>query len=216
MFIEQQINPGRIILDTSGGQSHNTSIITVASGREQRNANLAQSRGKWDLGERSLLKDEKDEIENHFNTCRGKLHGFRFKDWSNYEGTTADTYMKLKMGTMLDLAGQMCKQYSIDGQFYRKEIKKPVFGTVKVYKNGVEVPATQYSVDYTTGMISFGPALNNPNYKLGDEFTWSGEYDLPVRYDTDEIKIKFEGINPYDHNEQMFYLYALPIVELVL
>lgn len=210
MFIEKQINPNLKIYGTVGGQTHNTSIITVASGREQRNANLAQSRGRWDMGDRMLNKAEKDEVENHFNTCRGKLHGFRFKDWSSFKAKQSEGYAVVALvGT--NLVAQMTKQYKVEGQTYRKAIKKPVIGTVKVFRNGAEV-AAGFTIDYTSGLITF--AANTPGIAAGVVLEWSGEYDLPVRYDADEIKMKFELMN--DEGEQLFYLYSLPIIELVL
>jgi uncharacterized protein (TIGR02217 family) len=210
MFIEKQINPNRIILDTVGGQAHATSIITVASGREQRNANLAQSRGRWDMGDRMLTREEKDEVETHFNVCRGRLHGFRFKDWSNYLAAANDTAIVLTTTPQGTLSGQMKKQYKLEGQTYRKEIKKPVPGTVKIYKNSVELKSG-VTVDYTTGLVTVSLSTG---CIAGDVLQWSGEYDLPVRYDSDELKLKFEAVN--DDGGQLFYLYSLPIVELVL
>lgn len=210
MFIEKQINPDRIILDTVGGQAHGTSIITVASGREQRNANLSQSRGRWDLGDRMLSEEEKDEVETHFNVCRGRLHGFRFKDWSNFKASLEDTSLTLTANGSGALTGQLKKKYSIGSQEYLKDIKKPCTGTVKIFKNNNELNSG-FTIDHTTGVVTVSVAAG---YAAGDVLQWSGEYDLPVRYDSDEIKIKFEAIN--ESGDALFYLYSLPIIELVL
>lgn len=57
-----------------------------------------------------------------------------------------------------------------------RPIRKPVAGVV-VRANGVVIPAT---VDTTTGLATFtAPA--------GQSVTWSGQFDVPVRFETDQL-----------------------------
>ena len=63
---------------------------------------------------------------------------------------------------------------------------KPVGGTVKVYLDSVEQVAG-WSVDTTTGLITFGAAP-----AAGVEVTSDFEFDVPVRFDTDHMAVTIE------------------------
>ena len=76
-----------------------------------------------------------------------------------------------------------------------------VAGTVKVYLDGVE-QASGWSVDTTTGLVTFGTAP-----ALGVEVTADFEFDVPVRFDTDHMAVTIETYRL--HNWQQ-----IPIVEL--
>jgi hypothetical protein len=67
-----------------------------------------------------------------------------------------------------------------------RTITKPVAGTVKVHLDRVE-QASGWSVDTTTGLVTFGtpPAL-------GLEITVDVEFDVPMRFDTDQMAVTIE------------------------
>jgi hypothetical protein len=47
----------------------------------------------------------------------------------------------------------------------------------------------------------------------GDTVRWAGQFDVPVRFDTDEFRTRFDVLRVSD-GEAMHWLMSLPIVEM--
>lgn len=199
----------------SGGPGFLTSVSVLTSGKEQRNSLWEVDRGRWDIGYGIQTRADALIVRDFFFARRGRLHGFRFRDWSNYktEGSekqpaglsTVDT------GEPAEADGstttfQMYYVYSDSGSFsYTKKIHKPVEGTIKVYVEGaLQTETTDYTIDHTTGIITF---TSPPEYNSDVE--WTGEFDLPVRFDTDELEVVVT-------TKELLTQPSLPIVELKL
>lgn len=60
---------------------------------------------------------------------------------------------------------------------------------------------------YTSG----GTAHRYP--QPGDSLTWSGEFDVPVRFGTDTFRARFDAYDP-DTGDAAYYLASLPVVEI--
>lgn len=78
---------------------------------------------------------------------------------------------------------------------------------------------------YTLGTNTFGKTITaaGSGYKYPqptDVLTWTGQYDRPVRFDTDEIRFEFIAAAGTGGAENVtdvyFHLYSLPIIELRL
>ena len=78
---------------------------------------------------------------------------------------------------------QLVKNYGTTRPWPRP-ITAPVLGTILISVNGV--PTTQFTADVTTGLITFNAAAIPPN---GAVLAAGFEFDVPVRFDTDLIKI---------------------------
>lgn len=70
------------------------------------------------------------------------------------------------------------------------------------------VNTTTYSA-YTSG------GLASKYAQPADSLTWSGEFDLPVRFDSDQLRTRFEALDKAS-SEALHYLFSLPLVELRL
>lgn len=204
-FAEVRIDDNLIIYRTVGGPWFSTAIEVVDSGREYRNAKWSLPLGQWELGERSMLPDDFLVMKNFFNARQGRAQGFRFKDWADYRDEG--------MGVLVAVPGtsggyQMYKTYPSGGVNGLRKIVKPVADTVKVYSGGSLVGAT---VDPATGIIT-GVG--------GDTLTWTGEFDTPVRFDTDHLRSEFIGaVGPggaANVQDVYFHLMSLPITEIRL
>lgn len=198
-FVETRVNDliESVSLQTVGGRQFNTGIVSTVAGFEKRNINWAQSRGRWEFGDRIVLQSELDALIDHFETVAGKAVGFRFKDWSDYR-------VKVTQGVMqkiTDTTYQLKKSY---GGSRVKTITKPV--SIHVFKNGIETSA--FTFDNTTGIVTFTVAP-----LVTDVLSWSGEFDLPARFDSDQLQSRFEAIDEAT-NEPVHYLFSLPVVEL--
>lgn len=173
-----------------------TDIVETFGGNEQRNINWSEARGQWNVAHGVKTQSQLDTLIAFFRARRGKAIGFRFKDWSDYKVTG----QVLGTGNGTQTAFQLKKSYTslvtVD-----RTIKKPVSGTIQVYKDAV-LQGSGYTVDITTGVITFTVAPAN-----GVVVSATFEFDVPVRFDTDQIEINLEsyGIGSWGN---------IPLVEL--
>ncbi len=184
---------------TLGGPEFNTTVIVLGSGYEQRNANWAQSRGRWQIGDRLYDRAELEYLITFFRAMRGAANSFRFKDWADYQGINEVVGVADNSTTQF----QLTKTYAIGGQSQTRPIKKPVTGTTTVQVAGVE--QTGVSVDTTTGIITFDDAPTTGN------ITASFEFDTPVRFEQDKFESRFDGS---DGRDSVFYVSSLSVIEV--
>lgn len=184
-FHEVQFPPD-ISYGATGGPGYSTGVVTTSSGGEQRNQNWAQSRCKYNVAHGVKSQAQLDVLIAFFRARKGKVYGFRFKDWSDFKATGQ---------TCAAVAGsplvyQLQKTY-VDGAGYTdiRPIKKPVTGTLKVYISGV-LQMSGCTVDYVTGRITF---TDIPAGAVTADF----EFDVPCRFDTDEMPINIDNWSTY-------------------
>src|SRR3569832_381396 len=79
------------------------------------------------------------------------------------------------------------------------------------------VDANSFSIGVnTTGYTTYTSGGTAAKYAQGaDVVTWSGEFDVPVRFDADRLPRRFDALRTSD-GEVLYWLSSLPIVELRL
>ena len=169
-----------------GGPGFRTTIVVLSSGFEQRNQAWQVARGRWDVGYGVQSKDDFMRVVRFFYARRGRLRGFRFKDWTDFElarqnvGTTDATTATF----------QVFRRYSDGGQNYDRVLNKIVTGTETVWVNGVQITegagAGQYQLNDTTGVLTLGSTLAA---QTGTAVEVQCEFDVPVRFDVDQLDI---------------------------
>jgi len=202
--------PTGISRGASGGPERRTEIVTLGSGFEERNQRWADSRRRYDAGYGVRGTDDLYAVIAFFEERRGQLHGFRWKDWSDYKScaplatpSAADQVIGAGDGTETDF--QLVKVYGADFAPWTREIKKPVAGTIKIALDGAaQVEGGDYTLDVTTGIVSFTGAPGN-----GAEITAGFEFDVPARFDTDRLAVNLEM---FSHGD----IPNIPIVEIRL
>lgn len=183
-FLETPRFPDAVAFWAVGGAGYNTTVIVVNSGYEQRNINWSQARAKYDISEGMRTLMDVAATISFFRAVKGKAHGFRFKDFQDYQVTTANGILGDGVGDGTD-EYQMKKVYTAGALGEERIISKPVASTVNVYVNGVlQVLNTDYTFDATTGLVTF---LGTPPDNT-DTLTWAGEFDVPCRFDIDEMR----------------------------
>ena len=201
-FVEEKLELG-YDYGAIGGMRFNTFIIKTGAKEEQRNVNWWLPLGRWQLGERTLLESDLEEIKElkylrgFHKDRKGSKQGFRFKDWSDYK---ADNLIGIGDGNQTQW--QLIKIYSVDGQATYRPITKPVEGTVKVYLDGIE--SSSWSVDYSTGIITFDTPPEN-DVQIISTF----EFDVPVWFETDEFSYTLEGYQKDNHTGDVTAIYRL-------
>src|SRR5687768_15628591 len=145
--------PAALSVGSTGGPERRTEIVSLSNGFEERNSPWAHSRRRYDagLGVRSL--DDLAEVVAFFEARHGQLHGFRWKDWTDFKScapsaTPGPLDQPLGTGDGATRVFALAKTYASGGQAYRRPVKKPVAGTVKVAVAGVALGGGQYAVDH--------------------------------------------------------------------
>ena len=154
--------------------------------------------------------DDLYDVIAFFEERRGRLHGFRWRDWSDYRSgapgapiTASD--QAIGTGDASETDFQLVKVYGSDFAPWTREIRKPIAGTIKVALDGTEqVEGADYTLDATTGMVSFTTAPGN-----GVAVTAGFWFDVPARFDTDRLEVSLER---FSHGE----IPNIPIVEVRL
>lgn len=208
-FIEKRLNlaivtdsPG-YLYGTLGGPQFNTTITPLASGWEGRRINWSNSRGRWQLGDRLYSRAEWEYLRDFFWARRGALVGFRFRDWSDYQAVTE----AFGTGDGNNRIFQLAKSYQTPIASISRTIRKPVRSTVRIYQNGIEI--TQgFGVDPTSGLVFFTVPPTS-----GVQLSASFEFDVPVRFERDNLESRFDAFRP-DDGEALFYVSSLPLTEI--
>jgi uncharacterized protein (TIGR02217 family) len=183
--------PLDISLGSRGGPRRRTDIVTLASGREQRNARWAHSLRRYDAGLGVRTLDALAAVIAFFEERRGRLYGFRFRDRADAlscapSHTPGPDDQRIGTGDGATLAFQLVKTYGAAHAPYERIIAKPVAGSVRVAVGGVEQSSTAFACDPATGLVTFA-AGHVP--ATGAAITAGFAFDVPVRFDLDELDI---------------------------
>jgi uncharacterized protein (TIGR02217 family) len=200
--------PAALSVGSSGGPERRTEIVTLNNGFEERNSPWAHSRRRYDagLGVRSL--DDLAEVVAFFEARHGRLHGFRWKDWTDFK-SCAPAAVPSAFDQPLGTGGggkemfPLVKGYASGGQTYLRPVAKPVEGSVLVAVDGAALgDGVDYSVDHETGQVHFTQAPS-----AGAVLTAGLEFDVPVRFDTDRISASLAGFAAGE-------IPSIPVVEI--
>ncbi|MBX9456120.1 MAG: DUF2460 domain-containing protein [Rhizobium sp.] len=184
--------PIDISLGSSGGPERRTDIVTLRSGFEERNAVWMHSRRSYDAGLGVRTVDQLAGVIAFWEARRGRLHGFRWRDWSDYKScaplqTPAAGDQVIGTGDAVRTEWQIVKTYMSGSESYERPIIKPVSGTVLASVNGVTLAPSLYEVDTATGVVTFDIAPAN-----GHVVRCGYEFDVPVRFDDDKLDLNLE------------------------
>jgi uncharacterized protein (TIGR02217 family) len=183
--------PDSISRGAKGGPERRTRIVELASGDEERNASWANSRRRYDVSYGVRRADDLAAVVAFFEARNGRLHAFRFKDWSDYKSCLpsaapgpTDQIIGTGNGSITTFA--LTKTYASGAQSWARAIIKPVAGTVTVSLNGV-AQGSGWSINTTTGIVTFAvPPTTGAVIRAGFEF------DVSVRFDTDELPVTLD------------------------
>jgi uncharacterized protein (TIGR02217 family) len=226
-FVEERLNTD-IRYGMVGGPEFNTSLVITAGGHEYRNQNWAQSRPRYRMADDLYSKAELADLISFFQNRKGQAEGFRFKDWADFLAVTTvgngqgimlsrDTIAVVPDGSNKNF--QLYKKYITTGSSYTRLINKPRpavtgYTGAKLYKNGTLLTygsgSTQVAFDESQGWVTFVTAP-----AIGDLLTWSGEFDVPVRFATDNFNCQFVAYRDSD-GEALFAVTGLDILGLKL
>ncbi|MGH1465764.1 MAG: phage distal tail protein, Rcc01695 family [Cognatishimia sp.] len=181
--------PANLSFGSIGGPERRTDVVTLTNGFEERNTPWAHARRRYDAGVGMRSLDDIETLIAFFEARLGQLHGFRWKDWSDFKSSVASADVDFRdqvigVGDSVQTVFPLLKTYRSGDQSYARPIRKPVAGTVRVgVADSEQQEAVHYSVDTTLGQVVF---IDPPGQ--GEEVSAGFEFDVPVRFDTDRIQ----------------------------
>lgn len=186
-FVETPRFPDRLAYGAVGGPLFSTDIVVLDSGSETRNQNWSQARAEYTLDFVNRSTTDRDELIHYFRSvAKGRLNGFRFKDWNDYSASISE-------GVFSQVAGdvwQMAKRYTQGAQTFDRTIAKPISPLTQVKSGGTVLTAgVHYTLDSTTGYVTM---LGSPSIV---PTAWSGTFDVPVRFDSDYLGLRIFALD---------------------
>jgi len=184
--------PIDISIGATGGPERRTEIVTLGSGREERNTRWAHSRRRYNAGYGVKTLDQIHLVIRFFEERRGRLHGFRWRDPIDHKSgqpsaSQTDQDQVIGVGDGITDIFLLSKDYSDNINPYQRRIDKPIEGTVIVAVDGVpQSVGNDISIDEITGVILFASG-NIPD--AGALITAGFLFDVPVRFDSDYLEI---------------------------
>lgn len=185
--------PVGVAFGSSGGPERRTEIVTLGSGREERNAPWAQSRRRYDAGVGLRSLDDLHAVIAFFEARHGRLFGFRWKDHMDFKScpplqpiSATDQVIGEGDGVRVNFA--LVKAYGDAGGAYERRIETPVAESVRMALNGVEIPSSEFSVDGATGVVTLDVAPAD-----GVIVTAGFRFDTKVRFDTDRLSVNLSA-----------------------
>lgn len=175
--------PEDIAYGSSGGPEYATDIIATESGFEKRNIVWSSARARYNAAHGVKTKAQLDTLIAFFRARKGRAYGFRFKDWADYNFEASN----LGVGDGLTTDFKLIKSYISGDTTETRMLTRPVVDSLKIFKNSVE-QLSGVSVILGEGIVRFAtpPAI-------GVTITASGEFDVPVRFDTDRLSASLDG-----------------------
>lgn len=165
-----------------GGPSFKTRIVSMANGRERRNAEQAYARHAYSAPFRNIRPADYANIKQMHLVCRGMLHAFKFKDLLDYQASSE----VFGAGTGAQTVFQLRKISTIDGVSYTRNVYAIRSAAVTV--NGV---ASTPTIDMDRGTVTFAAAP-----AAAAVLRWTGEFDIWVRFNQDDLPFSIDNKSP--------------------
>lgn len=189
-FIDTRF-PDTVSRGATGGPEFATSVIETGGGYEKRNSWWSVPRGKWNVATGLMRRD--DTTRGDFEAliaffraiAQGRANTFPFKDWSDYVATDQNIGAANGATTVF----QLRKGYTSGSTTVWRTITKPVTASVSLKVGGITVSPSAYSVARLTGAVTFVSA------PASGAVTWSGQFDVPARFDTDKLDLTLESLD---------------------
>lgn len=182
--------PLEVALRAAGGPERRTEIVVLGSGREVRNARWADSRRRYDAGSGIRSLDDLQAVLSFFEARRGRLHGFLYRDPVDDRSCSPSREpgpldQRIGTGDGVTTVFTLRKTYGAPVRPWEREILHPRRASVRVAVAGEEERAgVDFTVASTGGRVTFArPPVT------GAAITAGYRYDVPVRFDTDEIRV---------------------------
>jgi uncharacterized protein (TIGR02217 family) len=163
-----------------------TKKVEMDSGDEVRNRSWTYPLHRFEVSVDSRHQNDVYDIREHFMSVGGDAIGFRLSDPTDYKSCRPTASVSALDAPLIASGGsyQLVKRYTKGALTQDRLILKPVAGSILVANHlGVVQASSRWSLDATTGLLT-------PNGDfVGTPATWGGEFDVPVRFNGDELPV---------------------------
>ena len=216
-FIEAPRFPVDIKYGSLSGPTSSTDIVVTGGGVEHRNANWGEPLYRFNAKYMVKTRTTALQIYDLHLACKGRFGSFRYQDaWdftSASDGVSAPSTSDQTLGTgnasVVDF--QLIKEYVVSNEITTRIINKPVvIKGVLIELQGVpQTETTDYTVNYTTGVVTM--IIAPP---IGHIVKGGFEFDVPVRFDTDDLSDLSFAISTADGAGDIVNYPDIPLVEV--
>lgn len=204
--------PRRIALGAQRRAGWKTGLATTNAGFENVNQDWSRARHRYDLSFAVRTTEAYAAITEHFHTVRGRFKKFPFRDVLDYR-VEASNGVLIDDGDSPTTGYQLAKRYGTGGDAYDRAITRPVDAVVYRLRTGVTTNITaSCTISTTTGIVTIAGGV----YLVGDVLSWSGQFNVPCRYDTDELPALVINRRPgtTDYDDLLVQCDSIPLVEV--
>ncbi len=176
--------------EASVSPAFSTAIVTTAAGREQRNADWADARLRFDAGPGVRSEADMQTLIAFFRGRRGAAKGFRFRDpfddsSNDMTGVPGFADQILGSGDGVRTRFDLVKRYGDGAEAQERRITRPVPGSVRVGLDGGE-QLSGWAIDGGTIAFEAAPAT-------GAIVSAGFRFDVPVRFAEDSLEVSRAG-----------------------
>lgn len=180
---------------SNGGFEFSTDVVPTDDGGVETNENWAVPLRRYEISHNVKTPEDIGLLRAFHLARRGAARPFLFKDWIDFtskpDGNSAATMTDQPLGTGdgVTTAFALVKRYADSVSAIDVPVLWPVAGTVLIAKDGIAAP-TGWSVNRGTGVVTFTSAP-----ALGVILTAGFQFDVPVRFEDDLLRISWDTIN---------------------
>ncbi len=188
--------PTGISYGAVGGPGYSTAVASLNSGVESRNQNWSNSRCTYNAARGCNTDEDLEALLAFFRIAKGKTHSFRWKDWTDHACVSAaGKFTDLGDGTY-----QFRKRYSNSAGSEDRIIALPISPVVK-HNATTLTEGSDYVINVPAGILL---PVRSP---ISVPTSWSGEFDVLTRFDTDNLQLVAEDLDYF--KSQM-----VPVIEI--
>jgi uncharacterized protein (TIGR02217 family) len=184
--------PLDVALGARGGPERATDVVTLASGREERNSRWAHARRRYNAGYGVKSRTDMLAVLAFFEERRGRFHSFLWRDGLDFSsnGTAVPTALDqaIGVGDGVKVSFSLTKRYGANFDPYLRPITRPVVGSVVVAVAGTSLATAGFSVGGGVVTLDVAPAV-------GAGVTAGFLFDVPVRFDTDRLDVELTSFD---------------------
>lgn len=159
---------------------YDTRVVRLGNGKKKRNVNRGKALRRYTSQYVTFSEAQFAAVLAMFHACAGAGYNFRFKDVTDFRCTDESLGTAPGSGTA---AVQLTKTYTASPLTRVRTINKPRSQAFTLYEGGVAKAGT---LDTTTGLFTPSSAWT------GGSLTWTGEFDVPVCFVSDELPATYE------------------------
>lgn len=170
---------------------YKTQVFTSHRGYEKRNIDWSQPMMEFNAAYGIRTDSQILDVINFFNARQGRLFGFRFKNWCNYNIKDAP----IATGDGFSKRLPIYKFYGFSGTHHYKRLRKIVRGSVQGVQVGIDPveEGSDFRIDYDAGEIVFNEPVGYGVLVRAVNL----EFDEPVHFTEDSVE---NVIDQYNNN----------------